>query len=128
MSCRRYPCPVGGGGCCTIVTSAFLRQYRTDAIEELDAMKRFCGISIEECDALHAGDLEGLTAVRVLAGDLIVFAYHITARLGIHGATALVGIRRQRAFLSAHQPGDLVISGLAAVGAGQLVRLALFFF
>ena len=70
---------------------------------------------------MQARDLEALAAADVFATHLIVAAHHIGLRLGKAGAIPLIGIALQRCLLATHQPGDLVLPGLAAVGAGQRV-------
>src|SRR6185503_17804560 len=83
------------------------------------SQKRTRSGGLEEGDGLDSGDLEALAAADVFACDHVVAAHHIGLGLGKAGAVALVGMARQGVLFAADDPSELIVSGLAAVGAGE---------
>src|SRR6185369_3670155 len=79
----------------------------------------------EKRHGLDAGDLKPLAATHVLAHKHVVFADHIGTRLGELGLVALVGAAGELLPLGSHEPRNLVVASLAAMRAGQVVRLLL---
>src|SRR5262249_30621127 len=78
---------------------------------------------LKKCHGLDAGDLEALAAAHVLADHHVVTAQHVGLRFRELGPIAIVGTRRQRLFLGAHQPLNLVLRSLMAVRTVQRCRL-----
>jgi len=74
---------------------------------------------LEEGYGLDSGDLEALAAADVFACDHVVAAHHIGLGLGEAGAVALVGMAGQGVLFAADEPAELILVGLAAVGAGE---------
>jgi hypothetical protein len=74
---------------------------------------------------LKLGDFEALAAADVAAGYEVVAADHVGLGFGEAGPVALIGVARQLGALAAHDPVDLVIAGLSAVGADQGMRFLL---
>ena len=70
---------------------------------------------------MEGGDLEGLAAADVLAGELVVAADHVGLGLGEAGSVALVGVARELGALAADDPGDFILGRLAAFGTGEVV-------
>src|SRR5215213_984767 len=75
----------------------------------------------DEDDGLEVGDVEALAAA--LAGDLVVDAHHVVARLGELRALRLVHAARRLVLLRATQPAHFVVGALAAVWAGVVGAL-----
>src|ERR1700722_17597574 len=73
---------------------------------------------------LHAGNFETLAAAHILAGQHVVFAQHVGARLGEAGAVALIGASGELAFLGTHKPVNFIFAGLMAMRAVQRGLLA----
>jgi hypothetical protein len=81
----------------------------------------------EKGDRLYAGDFKTFAAAHVLAGDHVIFADHIGARLRELRAIALIGAGRELPLLSTYQPGELIFSRLSAMRTKQSVRPPLLF-
>src|SRR2546430_7244806 len=77
--------------------------------------------SFQERHGLNSCHLEALTATDIFAGDHVILTHHVGARLSELGAVALVRAWRQLTFVRAHQPRQLVISGLPAVRTNEIV-------
>src|SRR5271155_3891947 len=71
---------------------------------------------LQKRDALHACNLESLAATHILAHHHVVSAHHIRLRLGEFRAIAIVRPGRQTLLLHAHQPLNLVLGRLMAMG------------
>ena len=76
---------------------------------------------LEEGERLQAGDVEGLAAADVKAGELVVAAHHVGLGLGEASAVAFIGVPGKLGALAADYPGDFVLGGLAAFGTGEVV-------
>src|SRR5579859_3921449 len=83
---------------------------------------------LQKRDALHAGNLKAFAATHVLAHHHVVAPQHVRLRFGELGTVPLVGPRRQRLLLGAHQPLDLILGRLMAVRTTQVGRLLVRFF
>jgi hypothetical protein len=85
------------------------------------------GSLLKKRDALHSRNFKTLAATHVLAHHHIVSPQHIRLSLRELRSIAIVGARWQGFLFHAHQPLDLILSGLMAVGTSQvswlLVRL-----
>ena len=77
---------------------------------------------------LNAGDFKAFAAAHVLAHDHVIAADHIGLGFGELGAVALVGAAGKLALFGAHQPGEFVVTGLAAMRAGEGVGFPGFLF
>jgi hypothetical protein len=71
---------------------------------------------------LEACNFEWFAAPDIHAGELVVAPNHVGLGLCELRAIALVGVAGQLSSFPPYDPGDLVVSGLAALGAGQIVR------
>ena len=80
---------------------------------------------MQKRDGLDPGDLKALAAADVFAGYLVVAAHHVGLGLGEARAVALVGVARQGILLATDEPVQLILGGLAAVGASERM-IALF--
>src|SRR5437868_1299983 len=83
---------------------------------------------IQESDRLDSGHFKAFAAADVFAHDHVVAADHIRLRLGELGAVALVSTAGKLLLLGAHQPCELILTGLAAVGTGKRVGFPGFLF
>ena len=70
---------------------------------------------------MKACDLEGFAAADVCARELVIATDHIGLCLGKLGPVALVGVAGKLVAFAAHNPGDLVVTGLSALGTGESV-------
>jgi hypothetical protein len=93
------------------------RQRKPASINDGDG-KREYGLFGEDY-RLYAGDFEALAATHVLTGHKIIFAQHVGARLSKAGAITFVGASRKLPFLSANDPGDLILGRLMTMRAVQ---------
>jgi hypothetical protein len=74
---------------------------------------------LNKSQRLQAGDFERLAAADVGAAELVVATDHVGLGLGELGAVALIGMARKLRLLAPDDPGYLVLSTLAALGAGE---------
>jgi hypothetical protein len=70
---------------------------------------------------LQARYVEPLSAADVLASGNVVFAHHIGLSLGEACAIPFVCVSGELGLLTADQPGNFVLFGLATVGASERV-------
>jgi len=73
----------------------------------------------QEGYGLELGDFEGFAASHVGAGELVVAADHVGLGFQEAGAVAFVGVAGQLGAFAADDPGNFVLAGLAALGAGD---------
>src|SRR6266571_4542608 len=83
---------------------------------------------IQECDRLDSSHFKSLAAADVFAHDHVVAADHIRLGFGELGAVAFVGTAEKLLLLGAHQPCELILTSLAAVGTGKRVGFPGFLF
>ena len=76
-------------------------------------------IALDEGQGLELGDLEAFAAADVAAGYHVVAADHVGLGFGESGPVAFVGVAGDLRLFAADYPTDLVVAGLAAVGANQ---------
>jgi len=75
----------------------------------------------QEGEGLEASDFKRLAATDIYAGELVVAPDHVRLRFGKPGAVAFVRMAGKLGALTTNDPGDLVVAGLPALGAGEVV-------
>src|SRR5919204_939406 len=80
-------------------------------------------LASDEDDGLEVGDVEAAAAAR--AGEHVVDAHHVVARLGELRLLLLVHAARGLRLLRPHHPAHLVVAALAAVRAAVVGALRL---
>jgi hypothetical protein len=74
---------------------------------------------VEKRHRLQIADLEGLAAADIHAGKFFVASHHVGLRLGEFGTVTLVSPTGQLRTLATHNPCNLVLARLPALGASQ---------
>ncbi len=74
-------------------------------------------------NGLYASDFKPLSAAHVLTPDHVVASEHVTSRLLKLRSIALIGTRGKALLFAAHEPVQLILTLLIAMGAHQRVIL-----
>lgn len=74
---------------------------------------------LQERHGLNSRYFEALATADVFACDHVVPPHHVGLGFGETGAITLISVAGQSIFLTADEPAELVVGGLAAVGAGK---------
>ena len=104
-------------------TKAVLWQRDTE--HENALVQRNSSGRLKERDGLNACHFKALAAAHILARNYVVAAHHVGLGLGEAGAIALISIPRKSVLFAPHEPAQLIIASLPAMGTGKHV-IALF--